>query len=74
MAHTPRRWALAHPEQYALVFGSPVPGCAAPVDRTTPAPQRSSTPSTPPATSTGTGTGRRWRTPSWPTPSAAAPG
>ena len=25
-----RRWALAHPHEYALVYGSPVPGYAAP--------------------------------------------
>jgi AcrR family transcriptional regulator len=27
-----RRWALDHPAEYALVFGSPVPGYAAPPD------------------------------------------
>ncbi|MDL5156252.1 TetR/AcrR family transcriptional regulator [Actinomycetospora termitidis] len=27
-----RRWAHAHPAQYALIYGSPVPGYAAPAD------------------------------------------
>jgi hypothetical protein len=27
-----RRWALANPAEYALIFGSPVPGYAAPAD------------------------------------------
>jgi AcrR family transcriptional regulator len=27
-----RAWALAHPAQYALIYGSPVPGYAAPLD------------------------------------------
>ena len=27
-----RTWALAHPHEYALLYGSPVPGYAAPVD------------------------------------------
>ncbi|MFC5064766.1 WHG domain-containing protein [Actinomycetospora atypica] len=27
-----RRWALEHPAQYALIYGSPVPGYAAPQD------------------------------------------
>lgn len=30
--HGVRRWALAHPAEYALLFGSPVPGYAAPQD------------------------------------------
>jgi Tetracyclin repressor-like, C-terminal domain len=25
-----RRWALAHPNEYALIYGSPVPGYVAP--------------------------------------------
>lgn len=29
-----RAWAVAHPHQWALLFGSPVPGYAAPADRT----------------------------------------
>lgn len=29
-----RRWALAHPSQYALLYGSPVPGYHAPPERT----------------------------------------
>ncbi|MFJ9565178.1 TetR/AcrR family transcriptional regulator [Streptomyces fuscichromogenes] len=32
-----RRWALAHPHEYALVYGSPVPGYAAPQDTVEPA-------------------------------------
>ena len=32
-----RRWALAHPHQYALIYGSPVPGYAAPEDTIGPA-------------------------------------
>ena len=31
-----RGWAAAHPHQFALVYGSPVPGYAAPADRTNP--------------------------------------
>lgn len=30
-----REWALDHREQWALIFGSPVPGYAAPAERTT---------------------------------------
>ena len=32
-----RRWALAHPHEYALIYGSPVPGYAAPQDTVVPA-------------------------------------
>lgn len=32
-----RAWALEHPHEYALVYGTPVPGYEAPADRTTPA-------------------------------------
>jgi AcrR family transcriptional regulator len=32
-----RTWARAHPHDYALVYGSPVPGYAAPVDTVAPA-------------------------------------
>jgi AcrR family transcriptional regulator len=32
-----RGWALAHPAEYALVYGSPVPGYAAPQDTIAPA-------------------------------------
>ena len=32
-----RAWALAHPHEYALIYGSPVPGYAAPVDTVDPA-------------------------------------
>lgn len=32
-----RAWALAHPHEYALIYGSPVPGYRAPVDTVPPA-------------------------------------
>lgn len=32
-----RRWALEHPSDYTLIFGTPVPGYEAPEDRTKPA-------------------------------------
>ncbi|WP_406415520.1 TetR/AcrR family transcriptional regulator [Streptomyces sp. NBC_00873] len=32
-----RRWALAHPHEYALIYGSPVPGYSAPSDTVGPA-------------------------------------
>lgn len=32
-----RAWALAHPHEFALVYGSPVPGYAAPLDTVAPA-------------------------------------
>lgn len=32
-----RAWALAHPHEYALLYGSPVPGYAAPLDTVGPA-------------------------------------
>ncbi|RKS06847.1 TetR family transcriptional regulator [Nocardiopsis sp. Huas11] len=32
-----RAWALAHPHEYALIYGSPVPGYSAPRDTTEPA-------------------------------------
>ncbi|MCQ6554697.1 TetR/AcrR family transcriptional regulator [Streptomyces sp. C10-9-1] len=32
-----RRWALAHPHEYALIYGSPVPGYSAPADTIGPA-------------------------------------
>ncbi len=35
--HGVRSWALAHPHEYALIYGSPVPGYAAPVDTIGPA-------------------------------------
>jgi len=34
VCHAVRRWALANPAEYALIFGSPVPGYAAPQDTT----------------------------------------
>jgi AcrR family transcriptional regulator len=35
--HGVRNWALAHPHEYALIYGSPVPGYAAPADTIGPA-------------------------------------
>jgi AcrR family transcriptional regulator len=35
--HATREWALAHPHEYALVYGSPVPGYAAPATTVGPA-------------------------------------
>lgn len=35
--HAVRTWALAHPQEYALIYGSPVPGYAAPEDTIAPA-------------------------------------
>lgn len=35
-----REWALGNPHRYMLIFGTPVPGYHAPVDRTQPAAQR----------------------------------
>jgi AcrR family transcriptional regulator len=35
-----RTWTLAHPHRYMLIFGTPVPGYHAPVERTQPAAQR----------------------------------
>ena len=32
-----RAWALAHPNEYALIYGSPVPGYVAPTDTVAPA-------------------------------------
>ncbi|HEX7353556.1 MAG TPA: TetR/AcrR family transcriptional regulator [Mycobacteriales bacterium] len=37
IGHAVRAWALAHPHEYALIFGSPVPGYAAPTDTVDPA-------------------------------------
>lgn len=36
-AHSVRRWACEHPHQYLLLYGSPVPGYAAPEDTIGPA-------------------------------------
>jgi AcrR family transcriptional regulator len=36
-----RRWALAHPEEYSLIFGTPIPGYHAPMEVTLPAAKRS---------------------------------
>jgi len=35
IATATRRWALTHPHEHALIFGSPVPGYTAPAERTT---------------------------------------
>lgn len=35
-AVTVRRWAVEHPHEYALLYGTPVPGYDAPGERTTP--------------------------------------
>jgi AcrR family transcriptional regulator len=35
--HAVRDWALAHPHEYALIYGSPVPGYNAPEETTPPA-------------------------------------
>jgi len=37
VGHTIRRWALAHPAEYALIYGSPIPGYQAPEDTIGPA-------------------------------------
>jgi AcrR family transcriptional regulator len=37
VCHTVRDWALAHPHEYALLYGSPVPGYSAPEDTIAPA-------------------------------------
>jgi AcrR family transcriptional regulator len=34
-SHAVRNWALAHPHEYALIYGSPVPGYRAPSDTVT---------------------------------------
>lgn len=36
-----RKWALAHPQDYALIFGTPIPGYDAPDETTLPAAKRS---------------------------------
>lgn len=37
VCHAVRRWALEHPHEYALIYGSPVPGYEAPQDTVAPA-------------------------------------
>lgn len=37
VARAVRRWAIEHPHEYALIYGSPVPGYAAPEDTVGPA-------------------------------------
>ena len=36
LAHACRGWALGHPQEWALIYGSPVPGYAAPQDTVAP--------------------------------------
>ncbi|WP_030275621.1 TetR/AcrR family transcriptional regulator [Streptomyces sp. NRRL B-24484] len=36
LCHAVRDWAVAHPHEYALIYGSPVPGYTAPEDTTAP--------------------------------------
>lgn len=36
VARSIREWAVAHPHEYALLYGTPVPGYAAPVDTVAP--------------------------------------
>jgi AcrR family transcriptional regulator len=36
VCHATRDWALAHPQEWALIYGSPVPGYAAPQDTIAP--------------------------------------
>ncbi len=40
-ANAYRNWALAHPEQYGLIFGTPIPGYHAPMEITGPAAAKS---------------------------------
>jgi AcrR family transcriptional regulator len=35
-----RQWAVSYPQRYMLIFGAPIPGYAAPAERTTPAAAR----------------------------------
>jgi AcrR family transcriptional regulator len=37
VAHATRIWAVTHPQEYALIFGSPIPGYRAPQDTIDPA-------------------------------------
>ncbi len=37
VCHGVRTWAFAHPHEYALIYGSPVPGYSAPTDTVAPA-------------------------------------
>jgi AcrR family transcriptional regulator len=37
VCHAVREWALAHPHEYALIYGSPIPGYAAPASTVGPA-------------------------------------
>jgi hypothetical protein len=38
-----RSWAVAHPAEFALIYGSPIPGYVAPADQTRPAAARAMT-------------------------------
>ena len=40
IAHSVRAWALTNPHEYALIYGSPLPGYVAPADTNDPATQR----------------------------------
>ena len=42
-ARAMRRWAVEHPQEYALIFGSPVPGYQAPQDTIDPAARNAAT-------------------------------
>lgn len=44
-----RTWAVAHPHEYALIYGSPVPGYTAPRTRSSPPPASASSSSRSPA-------------------------
>lgn len=44
MLHAMREWSLAHPAEFGLIFGAPVPGHAADVSETGPASSRFMTP------------------------------
>ena len=43
LGHATRDWALAHPQEWALIYGSPVPGYAAPQDTVGPGTRVSTT-------------------------------
>lgn len=66
-----RAWALEHPHEYALIYGSPVPGYSAPSTPSVP-PPASGTPSSPssaPRTRAAASHCRRCRPPCAPRPS-----
>ena len=41
IAEAYRQWALSHPQEYTLIFGTPIPGYHAPMEVTDPAAERS---------------------------------